>query len=157
MDYIIDTNTLTAIFRHYFVDRFPSFWEKFNAMKMQGRICSVREVSNEIKQMKRDDNLEHWAKENRDFFHDPSPEELKFITEIYRVKHFLENLEKKKLLHGGPFADPFIIAKASVEKSVVLTQEQYKENGTKIPNICRYFDIQYLDLQGFLRKEKWVF
>jgi len=33
MDYVIDTNTLTGIFRHYFVDRFRSFWEKFDEMR----------------------------------------------------------------------------------------------------------------------------
>ena len=157
MDYVIDTNTLTAIFRHYFVDRFPSFWEKFNEMRTKERICSVREVFNEIREMKRDDDLEYWAKDNRDFFHDPTPRELEFITEIYRVNHFRQNLERKKLLHGGPFADPFIIAKASVEGAIVVTQEQYKEGGTKIPNICHHFNIEYFDLKGLLRQEKWVF
>ncbi len=115
MDYIFDTNTLTAIFRHYFIDQFPSFWEKFDTAIANHRICSVREVLNEIRQLKRDDELEHWSNENRKFFCDPIAEELSFITQIYSVKHFQNNLEKKKLLHGGPFADPFIIAKAKIE------------------------------------------
>jgi len=117
----------------------------------------VREVFNEIKEIKRDDDLEHWAKDNRDCFHDPTRQELEFITEIYRVNHFRQNLEKKRYLHGGSFADPFIIAKASVEGAIVVTQEQYKEGETKIPNICQHFSIQYLDLKGLLRQEKWVF
>jgi hypothetical protein len=60
-------------------------------------------------------------------------------------------------LHGGAFADPFIIAKAFVEKATVITQEKYKENATKIPNICNHFKIDNIDLQGFLKKEKWIF
>lgn len=157
MDYVFDTNTLTAIFRHYYVDQFPSFWDKFNTAISNQRICSVREVLNEIKELKRKDELENWSKENRNFFNDPTPDELKFITKIYCVKHFQNNLEKKKLLHGGPFADPFIIAKAMIDNATVVTQEQFRENGAKIPNICHHFNISYLDLKGFLNSEKWVF
>jgi hypothetical protein len=157
MDYVFDNNTLTAIFRHYYVDQFPSFWEKFNRAKGNNRICSVREVVNEIKELKRDDELEKWIKVNREFFHDPSSKELVFIGEIYRVKHFQNNIEKKKILHGGPFADPFIIAKAKIEDAIVITQEHFRENGAQIPNICDHFHIEYMDLKGFLSRENWVF
>lgn len=157
MDYIFDNNTLTAIFRHYFADQFPSFWGKFNEFKEKNQICSVREVLNEIRLLKRNDALENWAKTNRNFFHDPTVEELEFITQIYIVRHFQNNLGKKQLLHGGPFADPFIIAKARVENATVVTQEQFAENAAKIPNICKHFEIVCLDLQGFLKRENWVF
>ena len=157
MDYVFDTSTLTAIFRHYYMDQFPSFWERYNTAVEENRICSVREVLNEIKQLKRDDELENWSKGNRAFFHDPTPDELAFITNIYSVKHFQNNLEKKKLLHGGPFADPFIIAKAKAENGTVVTQEQFTENGSRIPNICHYFNVSYLDLKGFLESEEWIF
>lgn len=157
MDYVFDTSTLSAIFRHYFIDQFPSFWEKFSTAIEEQRIGSVREVMNEIFQLKRNDELECWTKINRTFFHDPTSEELKFITTIYNVRHFQNNLEKKKLLHGGPFADPFIIAKEKIENASVITQERLTENGARIPNICQHFNIHFLDLKGFLQSEKWVF
>lgn len=157
MDYVFDTSTLTAIFRHYFVDQFPSFWEKFNTALDEQRLCSVREVLNEIKQLNRNDELDKWSKENRTFFHDPSSDELAFITKIYSVKHFQNNLEKKKLLHGGPFADPFIIAKAQIETATVITEEKVTVNGTRIPNICNHFKVPYLHLKGFLESERWIF
>ncbi len=157
MDYVFDTSTLTAIFRHYFVDRFPSFWERFNTAIEEQRICSVREVLNEIKELKRDDELENWSRKNREFFHDPTLDELNYITQIYSVKHFQGNLEKKKLLHGGPFADPFVIAKAKVENATVIVQEKFTENAARMPNICHHFEIPYLDLKGFLESEEWIF
>jgi rRNA-processing protein FCF1 len=157
MKYVFDNNTLTAIFRHYFFERFPTFWDKFNKLVEEKVIISVREVRREIESLNRADRLEAWVNKNRDFFEDPTVEELEFITSIYSVKHFQQNLEQRKLLHGGAFADPFIIAKAKINNCTVVTQEQYKENGTKIPNICKHFDIICTDLEGFLTFENWEF
>jgi hypothetical protein len=157
MKYVFDNNTLSAIFKHYFYDRFPSFWEKFNELKVNREIISVREVRREIEFLKRDDNLDEWLKNNTDFFEDPSVEELEFITKIYNVQHFHQNLENKKLLKGGPFADPFIIAKAKINNATVVSQEKYKKNAAKIPNICEYFNIDCINLEGFLTKENWKF
>jgi hypothetical protein len=157
MKYVFDNNTLSAIFKHYFYDRFPSFWAKFNELKVNREIISVREVRREIEFLKRDDNLDEWLKNNTDFFEDPSVEELEFVTKIYNVQHFHQNLENKKLLKGGPFADPFIIAKAKINNATVVSQEKYKENAAKIPNICEYFNIDCINLEGFLTKENWKF
>ena len=44
MKYVFDTVTLSVIFRHYYLDRFPSFWNKFNDLKDKKDIISVREV-----------------------------------------------------------------------------------------------------------------
>jgi hypothetical protein len=35
--------------------------------------------------------------------------------------------------------------------------ERFKPNAVKIPNICKHFEIPYLDLEGFMEKEGWVF
>jgi len=157
MKYVFDNNTLTAIFRHYYHDRFPSFWEKFNQLIELKEIVSCREVRREIESLKRGDALDDWIKQNTAFFEDPTASELQFITTIYNVKHFQQNLEKKKLLHGGAFADPFIIAKAKVNNAIVVTQEQYKDNATRIPNICEHFNIDCTNLEGFLKNENWTF
>jgi len=91
------------------------------------------------------------------FFHDPTPEELEFITEIYRVPHFMNGIGKQKMLAGGPFADPFIIAKAYIERGTVVTLEKYSPNGAKIPNICSHFKISCINLQDFLKENNWSF
>ncbi|MBZ0199623.1 MAG: DUF4411 family protein [Ignavibacteriaceae bacterium] len=39
----------------------------------------------------------------------------------------------------------------------MITEEDYKKNGAKIPNICEHFDIPCLKLEGFLIQENWKF
>lgn len=157
MIYIFDSSSLSTILDYYYQDRFPSFWEKFNEIVSQGNLISVREVRNELTGKFDDDKIEIMMKHNRDFFTNPSTEELSFITEIYSVKHFQQNLERKKLWSGGYFADPFVIAKAWAVKGTVVTEEEYKEHGAKIPNICKHFDIPCLKLEGFLKEVDWKF
>jgi len=157
MKYIFDNNTLTGIFRHYYRDTFPSFWALFDKMVSSGDACSVREVHNEIKNYSRKDDLEAWAKANPGFFHDPAPAELQFITQIYSVPHFLNSISQQRLLKGGPFADPFIIAKAYIEQGTVVTMEKFMPHAAKIPNICEHFHVPCINLQEFLKQNKWSF
>lgn len=157
MIYVYDNNSLSNILNHYYPDRFPSFWEKFDEMIQNGEIISVREVRFELTSKFSDEVIDRLVKYNNSFFANPTPEELGFITEIYSVLHFQQNLDRKKLLQGGYFADPFVIAKAWKEKGTVVTEESNKEHAAKIPNICDHFDIHCKNLEGFLVKENWKF
>ncbi len=60
-------------------------------------------------------------------------------------------------MSGGPFADPFVIAKAKCQNAVVVSEEKFKEGGASIPNICKYFKIEFTNLEGLMAKENWVF
>lgn len=84
-------------------------------------------------------------------------EELSFITSIYSIPHFRQNLDRKKLLEGGYFADPFVIAKAKIKDAVVVTEEDQPVHGARIPNICEHFEIACVKLEGFLTIEDWRF
>ncbi|MDD5455899.1 MAG: DUF4411 family protein [Candidatus Margulisbacteria bacterium] len=155
--YVFDTCTLSNIFNHYYSARFPTFWAKFDLMLKTKRITSVREVKNELALMNHIVMLDDWLKTNKDSFPAPTPDELSFITKIYSVKHFQQNLERKKLLHGGPFADPFVIARAKSINGTVVTEEKNKKNGRNIPNICEHFKIPCINFEDFLRRENWTF
>ena len=157
MIYVFDTNSLSNILRHYYPERFLSFWEKFNAMVKNEELVSVREVRNELAGIFDDKDIDKLIAYNENFFSNPTPEELNFITDIYSVKHFQHNLEKKKILKGGFFADPFIIAKGWKEKGTVISEEELKDHGAKIPNICEHFKIPCMKFEGFLEKEDWKF
>lgn len=157
MKYVFDTNVISAIFGHYFFSRFPSFWIKFNVLKDKRDIISVKEVKKELEEKEWGNEIEKWISENIDFFEIPTAAEGSFITEIYRIPHFQQNMDKKKQLKGGAFADPFIIAKAKINNGIVVTQELYKKNSANIPNICEKFKIECVDLEGFLTREKWKF
>ena len=120
-------------------------------------VISVREAMFEIEARFDKTIIDQLKKHSADFFAGPTANELAFITQIYSIPHFQQNLERKKLLRGGYFADPFIIAKARVLNGVVVTEEELKDNAAKIPNICKHFDIECVSLEGFLVKEDWKF
>jgi hypothetical protein len=155
--YVFDTNSLCVILKHYYPERFPSLWIKLNEMLTNGNVKLVRESYNEIMKLNAKDRPALWAKENRNLFSTPSTEELQFVNEIFRVAHFQQLIEKKKILSGRPTADPFVIAKAKSEKAIVVTEEVYKENAAKIPNVCKHFDIECINLEDFMQKENWQF
>ena len=157
MLYIFDTSTLSTVFNFYYRDSFPSFWSLFDEMILNKNILSVREVRNEIKNYKYKNELEVWAKANASFFSDPTQEELEFVTKIYSVPHFLNNISKKQQIKAEPIADPFVIAKAYIENGTVITEEKNELNAARIPNICAHFNIPCTNLQGFLKQENWSF
>jgi len=147
--YVFDTNSLSVLFDNFYLARFPSLWEKFDELLLTGRIISVREVYNEILCRHRDTRLVEWAKGQREFFVQPSVEEMQFVGRIFAVVHFRALIRKRETLEGTPVADPFLIAKAKVDKRVLVSQETLKPNAAKIPNVCEHFGVQYTNVGGF--------
>ena len=155
MIYVFDSNALIDLFINFYPNRFPSLWEKFDQSVQEATIISVREVQREIEGY--GDRLAEWVKSAPGFFQKPSPEELIFVAEIFKVSHFQSLIREKERLQGKPVADPFIIAKAKVLESCVVTQEVFKANAAKIPNVCKHFGVDCLNLEGFMEREDWTF
>ena len=155
MIYVFDSDTLINIFNHYYLERFPSFWDNFNDLISKQTIISVQEVRRELE--RRGDRLSDWAMSHSELFLPPNAEESSFITEIFKVRHFRILIQKKQQYIEGPAADPFIIAKAKVINGCVVTQEKETENAAKIPNVCKHFGIPCINLEGFMEKENWTF
>jgi len=155
--YVFDTNALIVIFTHFYRSRFPSFWEKFNHSVATQAILSVREVANEIKRYQRETRLREWVEENPHLFRQPTSAETSFVADIFKIQHFQGLITKKSRLQGTPVADPWVIAKAKIIGAYVVTQETYKKNGAKIPNICKHFSVPFLHLEDFMEKENWKF
>lgn len=156
MSYVFDTGPLSMLFRNFFRSVFPTLWENFDRLIKEEEIISVREVLREIEDGPLP-SLTSWARTNSDFFALPTPEEAAFITRIYSVPHFHQNIEQQKLLKGGHMADPFVIAKAQVLERTVVTTELFKPNSAKIPNICRHFVVPCMTLQEFMEEQNWRF
>lgn len=155
--YVFDTNSLSVILKHYYPERFPSLWIKLDEKLTNRDIKLVRESYNEIMKLNANDRPAQWAQENRRLFSTPSTEELEFVNEIFKIAHFQQLIEKRKILSGRPAADPFVIAKAKCENAIVVTEETYKENAAKIPNVCKHFEIECINLEEFMQKENWQF
>ena len=156
MNYVFDSDSLINLFRHYYPERFPTLWEKFNTLVSEGELTSVREVYNEIGSS--EDTLGTWAKEQKNIlFLESTVEELKFVAQIFQVKHFQSMIRKQERLKGKPVADPFVIARAKISGACVVTQEKKTENAAKIPNVCDHFGIRCINLEGFMKEENWIF
>lgn len=156
MSYVFDTNAFSQLFHSYYRNRFPTLWEQFDELIESGEITSTREVYREI-EGDRVATLRDWAAVQRDLFLAPNAAEAGFVGQIFAVPHFLQIIERKKLLMGGLNADPFIIARAHAIGATVVTLEGEPPNGAKIPNICRHFGIQCMSLEGFMEAEDWTF
>ena len=46
--YIFDTSSFSVILKNYYEDIFPTFWEKFDELIIEGKIISVKEVKREL-------------------------------------------------------------------------------------------------------------
>jgi len=143
------------MFRHYYIDHFPSLWGEFHALVADEEVISVREVLMEIS--KWDDILSEWAKKNVRFFQQPTEEETVLVTHIFHNQHFQKLVEKKKRIMDSPVADPFVIAKAKVKNGWVVTEEKMKQGRADIPNVCEELGVPCTNLEGFMKEKKWKF
>jgi len=154
MIYVFDSNTLIKIFDNYYRSQFPSFWEKFDEYVANGKIISVRTVKTELKDGK--DLLADFVMANN-IFCMPTDDETDFITKIFEVEHFQDLISKKARLQGKEVADPYLIAKAKISNICVVTEEKFKPNAAKIPNVCQKFDVLCINLEQFMKDESWSF
>ena len=155
MGYVFDSNSFITLFTYYYLERFPTLWENFDKLVIDGRIVSVREVKLELQQ--KDNRLSEWVKQHDYVFEIPSIEEMNFVKEIFTHRHFQSIIRKKEQLNGKPVADPFVIARAKIGKMSVVTEEKYKPDSSRIPNICKAFNIPCFNLESFMEKEGWTF
>lgn len=156
MTYVFDTSPLSTLFRNYYRGVFPTLWQGFDELVENGDVLSTREVLREIEDGA-PENLRDWAADHAELFPTPMAAEAEFVTGIFAVPHFQNNIEGKKLLNGGRLADPFVIARAAVADSTVVTMERLQPNAANIPNICEHFEIPCLSLERFMEAEGWAF
>ncbi len=156
MIYVMDTNSF-VIMSHFFPERFPSFWARLDEVVVGGRLVSVKEVFREITRKNARPHLDNWVKKNKKIFRTPTEEEALFVARIFQHEHFMQTVKKRQLLQGTPVADPFIVAAAKALNGCVVTEEVYKPNSAKLPNICEKFEVPYINLDQFLGEEGFRF
>lgn len=157
MIYVFDTGPF-IILKHFYPDTFPSLWSRMEGLIAKEKIVSVREVFNELNRYNDVDFIQDWAKKHKeDVFLKSDHSELKIVQKILTVPHFQSLISEKATLKGMPVADPFVIASAKVRAGTVVTQERYKKNAAKIPNVCEHFGVPCLDLETFMKDQGWKF
>lgn len=156
MIYVFDTSAFSVLFKHFYRDRFPSLWERFDALCDTNRLTSSREVRREIEDGPIGE-LTEWSNRHPDLFPSPTYEEARLVRTIFKNPRFRRVIEEKKILKGGRNADPFVIARAWILEGAVVTQETDHPTKVRIPTICSHFHIPRLNLEDFMEREGWRF
>jgi hypothetical protein len=132
LKYVIDTGSFIALKYVYPLDVFPGVWDLMSRLAQDGVIGSVDEVMEELKSQ--EDDLLKWAKKYKSIFLPLDEQIQKHASAILAAHENLLDLKKRK---SG--ADPFVIAAAVVNSSIVVTEE--KPSGgpqkAKIPDVCK--------------------
>ena len=164
--YVLDTNTISQIFRSYYQDTFLGFWTRFDELIRSERAISVRAVRRELENDSRVDirgSVEHLRHLNREFFGEPKDQEQVLVREMLHDPSLssANNRWAERARGNREDADPFIIAKARAHeelfvRAVVVTQES-KNNPANIPAVCQKFGIPCIDLKEMMAVLSWQF
>jgi hypothetical protein len=137
----------------YGFDIAPGFWMWVEHEAEAGVLYSPEAVHRELLSYK--DELSEWIRTRQatSLFADPPNRE---VQGLYRqVGDFVQtsypSLQVADFLSG---ADPWVIAQAWNDRSIVVTHEARVDASSrkpKIPNICEHFGIRYIKLYDLLR------
>jgi len=148
LSYILDANSYIQAKNFHYRMRFcPGFWDWLDSSFQKGHLSSISMVYKELSEY--GDELSAWVKERQHHFVSVDDEQ----TQIFfgRIADHVMNLplpkqnEKIRFLEG---ADPWLIAKAATTGKTIVTHEVPVPGNSqkiKIPNICRDFDVPYLN------------
>jgi len=142
--YCIDSNVFINL-KHYPRDIFPTIWTKIEDMIKVGEIISHQEVFKEIKIGK--DKIHEWCKQNKKMFKDVDECQIQRIVAI-RDKYTKDYWGRNSM--KGVWADPWVIALASCEDAIIVTDEKNKSN--HIPDIANRINIPCLNRFEFFKK-----
>lgn len=156
MRFLLDANVFIQAHRlHYPFDVFPGFWDWLEQENAKNNVGSIDWVFNEIKDG--GDPLAKWMKDL-----DPESWVLKcddeatqqgfaqIANDIIANDHYTDSAKAEFLA----VADSWLVAKARALGLTVVTEERshpQKQNKIYIPDICKIYDIPYINTIGLIR------
>jgi len=154
--YLLDANVfIEAKNQYYRPNSFPRFWQWLDLAQTKGQLASIQMIQEEL--LKGGDELSDWAREreNAGWFLqiDDNKTQLAYTTIADWVMGQPFRDEAKAYFLNG--ADVWLIAKALTMKAAVATLEVLVPQGStkpKIPNVCRQFDIPYLNTFDLIQR-----
>lgn len=160
MPFCLDADVLISAHRFYYAfDIAPSFWDGLLLNARQGNVRSPIAVFHEIIG---DDELAQWVKEHKTIlFEEPDDQINEIFAQI--ANYVSENYELHQITEFLDGADPWVIAHAKSKNYIVVTQEKLKKEERspstgrifgkiKIPNICRVFNVEWINTFQLMRK-----
>lgn len=158
MSYAVYTSSFIDLFQYYDRGVFPSLWQEFEELIERRLLVSVIQVKEELRREKHGDQASKWAWQPsvRELFASPTVEEMVFLRSELASSKFRDAVPQH-LRSTNEKADIYLIARARVSGGIVVTEERYKPQGTKIPTICKAFNIDCVNLLGMMQREDWRF
>lgn len=153
MSFTLDSNILINLRRTYPRDIFGSLWDSIEAAVDSDDVCICEAVLREVH--RGGDVLHAWARGLEGFVCSVTDEELATVASIAT--------DHPDWVRGQVNeADPFVIAHAKAEDSVIVTEENRKGPGTidknlKIPNVADEHGVQCMKFFEFVRAHGWSF
>ncbi len=159
--YVVDSNFFIQAHRAYYpFDVFTSFWVKVRQLAVQNKIQSIDKVQNEIySNSSHEDELKNWCKNNLPvgFFVDTASYidvYLDIINWANSMNYHYKASAVQEFLTAD-LADPWLVAFAKSNNCTIVTYEKsevHRKSRIKIPEVCNYFDVRYVDTIGLLRE-----
>ncbi len=148
MKYSFDTSGFLNPWKHFYSpELFPRIWEMMDELIQSGVIVATQMILDELAPY--DDEALKWVRDRRkSFIIDVDPDQEALVDMI------VNNLELQGFVDPNSTtdqADPYVIALALKYKLVVVTDEKRPKRGRiKIPDVCRYYNVECIDFQTFL-------
>ncbi|MCL4458789.1 MAG: DUF4411 family protein [Chloroflexi bacterium] len=153
--YLLDANVfIEAARRYYAFDIAPRFWEQLIEHAESGQVQSIDRIKVEIDRGK--DDLKQWANGSfHQWFESTGHDD---VVQAYRqVMTWAQGQSQFTDAAKAEFAsavDGWLIAYAKARGCVIVTLERFDANVRRripIPNVCRAFNIRYIDTFEMLR------
>ena len=153
--FVLDTNVFVSAKNDYYAfDICPSFWDKLIDAFQNGDIVSIDRVYDEI--LQRNDELTDWARNEASAMFVPSTDQA-VATAYSQMLNWVQQNDftpaaKAEFLDA---ADGWLAAYASVHNATVVTLETFDANikrRVKLPNVCRQFDVEFINTFEMLRR-----
>jgi hypothetical protein len=155
--YVLDSDVfMTAARSYYAFDLVPTFWRVLVGEASNGRLLSIDRVKEEID--RGNDRLKEWASGDFHAWFEPTNHSsvLGHYRDIVRWAEAQQQFTRaaKDEFTDKENADPWVVAYAKATNRTVVTNEKYEPNirrRIKIPNVCKAFDVEYVDTFQMLR------
>ncbi len=162
--YILDANVFIEAYRRYYAfDIAPTFWKFLINSARNNFLISIDRVYNEL--TRSDDQLAKWIKNKFSFAFIKTNTDSDIITNYaslmkwaYSQEQFLQTAKDDFARDDN--ADAWIVATASSYNFTVVTHEVLDTKIKKkipIPNVCREFNVKYINTFDLLRKFNFKF
>jgi len=155
MVYVLDTNIFRKLLDHFPKKgtAFKMYWEKIDEKIEEGSIISVDECFNELMRHFSSNNINaNWLKERKKMFKNPTDEESVIIRDLFCNRKMMECVSRKNILENRPVADAYLCAKAKSINGILVTDEKYKPNAAKLPNLCEEIKVKCISYDEFMEE-----